>query len=222
MRSNHPEITAGHPRPGRQRTVSREEKKARRHARRVVATFGVPPGDVDDLVQEVMFAASRSTHLFSVPVGRTEAAARSAWLRKITARRVARYRWRRALDSCVELRPDVPSGDWLGRRTAPSPEVLLLRYALFTILHEGLAQLRRTAPEQHAVLVAHVLEERPMRRIAGDLGLSVPVAWNRLHRAKAALRAHLLGEIRAQDRISLRTGREHGSPDARHGKGRGR
>lgn len=226
MRTNPPDRPPGldpalappFPRPGRGRAVSDDDRRALRHARSVVLGFGVPHRDVDDLVQDVMFAVARSAHLFTVPDGRTEAAARSAWLWKIAARCVARHRWRQALESRVQLSPHVPSGDWLGPRAAPSPELLLAKRELYTRLSEGLESLHQAAPEQHEVLIAHVLGEVPMPRIAGAQGVRVHVAWNRYHLGKQALSAHLRGRPRACGSLPSPAGRGHGREGIKTGR----
>jgi RNA polymerase sigma-70 factor (ECF subfamily) len=177
--------------------VSREEEEEREAVCWLVTALHVPPSDVEDIVQEVLIAAHRSAHRVVVLEGSTPAAARMAWLRGITLRKVANYRRKRAIHSALELRADVPSGDWHGRATSPSAEDLAGAQATIAMLHECLARLQAEAPAMHAVIVAYELEEMSMADVAALLGISINTAWNRLRLGRQALRAQLAAAAKA-------------------------
>jgi DNA-directed RNA polymerase specialized sigma24 family protein len=172
--------------------VSRAQQDERRLIRNVVSAQHVAHSDVEDIVQEVMIAAAGSAHTFSVPQGWTLPRARSAWLRAIALRSVARYWRRRMRDDRLDFRADVPSGNWHGPGFAPSAEALALARTAIVRLHDGLSLLRESAPAVHAVVAAHDLDELPIGRVAALLGITESTAWNRLHLGRQALRAHCL------------------------------
>lgn len=176
------------------RAVLAEERATRRYVREVVARTRVAERDLDDVVQEVMFAAARSAHRFRVPEGCTPEEARRAWLRGIVERRVAYHRRQQARLRNIDLRAEPPGGDWHGPGAAPDAESVALARAGVAALEEGLAALLETAPALHAVVVAHTLEERAMERVAAEVGVRVNTAWNRLRLGKKALRALLRRE----------------------------
>lgn len=170
--------------------VSREEHDERRFVHKLVSGSRVLADDVEDVVQEVMIAAERSAGRFLVPEGSTREGARAAWLRGIVARCVSHH-WRgRGRRSRLDLRPDVPSGDWHGIAVSPGEEALALARTPVVILNDGLALLRQAAPDDHAVVLAYELDELPMNEVAALLGIRMNTAWSRLRRGRAALRAH--------------------------------
>jgi DNA-directed RNA polymerase specialized sigma24 family protein len=176
---------------GRALAVSKQDRAERRLVERFVLAAHVASSDVEDVIQEVMIAAARAEHRFSVPEGSHADEARSAWLRGIAARCVAHHFRKLARRGPIDLRPDMPSGDWHGRGVVPSAEELALARTDHVLLHDGLALLRETAPHAHAVVVAHELDELPMDRVAATFGLRVNTAWNRLRIGRTALREHL-------------------------------
>lgn len=84
----------------------------------------------------------------------------------------------------------MPSGDWHGIAVSPGAEALALARTPVVILNDGLALLRETAPDDHAVVLAYELDELPMNEVAAFLGIRLNTAWNRLRRGRAVLRAH--------------------------------
>lgn len=182
--------TNGTTRPRLTPAVSREEHEERRLVHKLVSGSRVPPDEVEDVVQEVMIAAARSAGRFLVPEGSTREGARAAWLRGIVARCVRFHRRVRGRRSRLDLRPDVPSGDWHGIAASPCAETLALARTSVVILNDGLALLREAAPAEHAVVLAYELEELPMDEVATLFGIRLNTAWNRLRRGRAVLRAH--------------------------------
>lgn len=211
------------PRPGglSRRAALAEERATRRYVREVVARMRVAERDLDDVVQEVMFAAARAAHRFRVPEGCTAEEARRAWLRGIAERRVAYHRRQQARLRKLELRAEPPGGDWHGPGAAPDAESVALARAGVVALEEGLAALLETAPALHAVVVAHALEERPMERVAADAGVRVNTAWNRLRLGKKALRA-LLRREGATPSVTVCAWMEPGAAPAGRGPGKER
>jgi RNA polymerase sigma-70 factor (ECF subfamily) len=135
-----------------------------RFARRI----GVPPSDVEDVVQEVFIVAHRRLAGFdgAVPV--------STWLFAIairTAKAHKRRAFRRRLAGLVGFAPEpvrAPDGD-LERRDAEA---------------ELGAILDRMNPKKRTVFVLHELEELDGAAIAGIVECSVHTVWSRLRLAR--------------------------------------
>ncbi len=149
---------------------------------------GVASGDVEDIAQEVLLVVARVTASPPPPLkpGQTRQQQRRALLKRIARFRVWSYfrdRRRRA----TEPREDIET-------IAVTPAIAedaLDEKARREMLDEGLAHLAEKAPELHAMVQAHDLEERPMPAILAEL--SVPMrlgtAWSCLTRGRRELRA---------------------------------
>jgi RNA polymerase sigma-70 factor (ECF subfamily) len=72
----------------------------------------------------------------------------------------------------------------------PEPESLAIVGAAREALH---AALRRLSPHHREVLVLNFVQELPYRDIAAVLDVPIGTVMSRLHHAKRALRAELMG-----------------------------
>ena len=149
---------------------------------------GVAPSDVEDIAQEVLLVVARVTASPPPPLkpGQTRQQQRRGLLKRIVCFRVWSYfrdRRRRA----TEPREDIEAL----AVTPPIDEAALDEKARREMLDEGLAHLAEKAPELHAMVQAHDLEERPMPVVLATLSLSMPLgtAWSCLTRGRQALRA---------------------------------
>jgi RNA polymerase sigma-70 factor (ECF subfamily) len=75
----------------------------------------------------------------------------------------------------------------------PEPESLAIVGAEREALH---AALWRLTPQHREVLVLNFVQELPYRDIAAVLGVPIGTVMSRLHHAKRALRAELMGDGR--------------------------
>lgn len=149
---------------------------------------GVASCDVEDIAQEALLVVLRVAASPSPPLkpGQTRQQQRRAFLKRIVCFRVWSYfrdRRRRA----TEPREDI---DTLAV-TAPVAEDALDEKARHEMLDAGLAHLEEKAPDLHAMVKAHDLEERPMPVVLATLSVPMPLgtAWSCLTRGRQALRA---------------------------------
>lgn len=127
------------------------------------------------------------------------------WLRT-TARRLATSRWRRAvvaakalplLASRSEQRASSQNGAPAGR--TPGDVELDLDMARW---------LSRLSPAHREVLVLHHALDMSVEQIAGELGISTGTVKSRLHRARAAARAHTTHHVQRTGAEEPRRGDE--------------
>jgi RNA polymerase sigma-70 factor (ECF subfamily) len=136
------------------------------------------PGLAEEVFQDTLFAAWKGA------AGYGRRASVRLWLFGI-ARRRAHDALRRhtvhAVDSA--LLDAVPAPE-------PEPESLAIVGAEREALH---AALRRLSPHHREVLVLNFVQELPYRDIAAVLDVPIGTVMSRLHHAKRALRAELMG-----------------------------
>ena len=153
----------------------------RHHAdvRRFIGRMGVPPVEVDDLVQQTFLQVLTAARRFD---GR---ASIRAWLLGVAAIIVRRHRFlvaRAARRVTRWLRDEAPQ--------APSPNG---ENSLLT--KEGLARasaaLEKLSSKKREVFVMIVIEGAPGEEVAAALGLPLATVWTRLHHARRELREHL-------------------------------
>lgn len=147
-----------------------------------VAAHGIPPGDIDDVAQEVVISMSEAEPRLVIPPGRRPAEVRRAVLRTIVRRRVANY-WQARAGRPTELHAD----DELAFGTFPSAEEEAVALGRLLELEDALAELEHTRPDAHAVLVAYELDGEAMGRLAGRLGIPENTAWTRLREGRLRL-----------------------------------
>jgi len=161
---------------------------------RFLATFGVPPEERDDALQEVFVAVYRSLTHF-----RGEARL-STWIYRIAARhasRSARRRRVRTMLSSMLLREPPPP---------PAPDASEKTERL-RMLDELIAKL---SPKKKLVLVLFEIEGLPIEEVAQIAQCPENTAWSRLHYARA--------ELMAMARKRLKTRAENGHDSGGGGK----
>lgn len=168
-----------------------------RMARRMVMASRVPSRDADDVTQEVLCALAFRPEPIDVPPGFTPERARAAFLWAVVQRQVANRARRQAR---LRMEVAVPANE-IYQYSAPSAETQALASEALTALRLALEKLKEAAPELHEVL-DHVTGGKPIARLASRLGLPLGTAWNRLRRARAALRALLDLAAAAETRLA--------------------
>jgi RNA polymerase sigma factor (sigma-70 family) len=163
--------------------VTREEPRLRGFIRRRVPN----PADVEELLQDVLYELVRANRLL-VPIDYV-----AGWLLQVARNRIT--------DLFRKHRPenfsDVAGEDDEGEQQSfedliPShdegPEVALLRTALLREMRAALAEL---PVEQREAFVAHELEGRSFREMAGESGVPLNTLLARKRYAVLALRKRL-------------------------------
>ncbi len=162
----------------------RVETLARNHLSavwRTVRDLGVPPGDIEDAVQEVMVVVFR--RLGDIQPGRERAFALA------TAARVAanfrRTRRRRPADPTAEI-------DERGVALAPGPHDPARVAESREEMRVVRAALDEMTEPQRVAFTLFELEELSAREIAEQLGVSEKVVFARVARARVVLRARMM------------------------------
>ncbi len=131
------------------------------------------------------------------------------WLRT-TARRLATSRWRRSVVAAKAL-PLLAFGARSTTRDATDPGRSTADVDLDIDLTRWLARL---SPAHREVLVLHHALDRSIEQIAAELGISPGTVKSRLHRARAAARAHVSDDALPQP-PTIPTGEEVTRDDPR-------
>ncbi len=145
------------------------------------------PADTGDVVQEVFLAAARGARQFDASRGTL-----IAWLMGIARRQVAaRYRGREHSEA---RNPGGCDGRAIERLESylegsePSPVEVLAAAETAQLVRDALAGLPL---EQELVLTWRYLDNKPVERMAAELGCSAGAVRSRLSRARTALRERL-------------------------------
>lgn len=154
---------------------------------RFLRAFGAPPGDLEDLAQEVFLVARRHFARFD---GRSP----SGWLFQI-ARRVAGDARRRAWWRHLFTRHDVPPPDELPHG-GDDPAAALDEREARRLLH---AVLARMTDKRRAVLVLADIEGYSTDEIAALEGVAAATVFSRLHYARRDFMALVEKHHRADD-----------------------
>lgn len=139
------------------------------------------PGLAEEVLQDTLFAA------WTGAAGYGRRASVRIWLLGIARRRAhdsIRRQSIHALDSSALDALPAPE---------PEPESLAIVGAERDALH---AALWRLSPQHREVLVLNFVQELPYRDIATVLDVPIGTVMSRLHHAKRALRAEVMGEVR--------------------------
>ncbi len=148
--------------------------------RGVAIRAGVPPTEVDDVVQRI------AEHVAADPAAVPGLREVRGWLRTVTIRQsVDQIRERKRalfLRSPRAQKVSVEAGE------APSAEELLIVEETSKVIREEIAQLE---PMRREVLVRHDLDGETMEVIAAALGLKVATGYNVLRLARSDLRRAL-------------------------------
>lgn len=152
---------------------------------RRIRARGIAAQDVEDVAQEVVIAMNEAEGRMVVAEGQPRDEVRRALLRTIVRRKVAGH-----VEVCVR-RQRVEAGAAPEMHdvadAAPNAEELALARADAMWVRAALAELEKTARNQHAVFVAYEVEELPMGEVAAKLGIRENTAWTRLRLARQAL-----------------------------------
>jgi RNA polymerase sigma factor (sigma-70 family) len=153
-----------------------------------VIDMGVPPGDRDDVVQEVLIGACRALHTQDPARGTLR-----AWLKGITRHRVWHHLRR------LRRRPEQawPDEALDPADQGPSSEALLVDENERQLVRDLLGQLSAASRE---VLTAFAIDGLGLNEVAEQLRLTVAAVKSRLFRARRELKA-------AAHRFTVRHGR---------------
>jgi RNA polymerase sigma-70 factor (ECF subfamily) len=145
--------------------------------------------DARDVVQETYLKAFKGLHNFRGDAQVT------TWLYRVTANCANNQLHSRNRHRCDEL----PDSDVMVDLRNESDVELVALGADFKRQVE--AALDALAPKLRAVVVLRDIYELPHEVIAEELGISVPAAKVRLHRARQQLREHLFTEAELADAV---------------------
>jgi RNA polymerase sigma-70 factor (ECF subfamily) len=148
---------------------------------RFLVRYGVPVGDVDDVLQEVFLVAHRHGGYRPGPAKPT------TWLATIAMRLAATYRQKartRSFQHAAGVAIEAAPSD------APTPELTVAIDGEMARLH---AALRMLAPEHRHAFILFELEGEPCSSIAAATGVPVGTVHSRLHFARKRLRQALAG-----------------------------
>lgn len=146
--------------------------------------LGVPVRDRRDVTQDVFLAAHQSFHTYNPLRARPE-----RWLNKITVHIAAHYR-DRALHRREELTPEEDL-DVVDESPGPDEQLKMEEGRLLV-----LELLQQLDVDLRAVLIAHDIDEIPMKEIAELHRLPLSTLYRRRAEARRALRTVLLRRIR--------------------------
>jgi glucose/mannose transport system substrate-binding protein len=167
-------VKAGHrPLPnGGDDRLRRIAARTRRGLARYLARIGVPPGDVDDAIQEALVVVAAKLAL--LPAGSENAFLYATALRLARNIRRGLRRRRVATDKLFQLPSD----------PLPSAEEMTDQLRARTMLEEALAQL---PDDSRLVFLLFELHEMPIADIANRLGVPEGTVASRLRRARQVL-----------------------------------
>jgi RNA polymerase sigma-70 factor (ECF subfamily) len=156
------------------------------HVVKWLRALGAPPGDREDLAQEVFLVVRRRLHAFD---GRNVA----GWLYTIASRQVAAHRRRRWFRSVVARRPDVALDELPDETAGPAGTLETKdRQRVLQRLLERMSETRRTT------FVLFEVEGYSGEEIAEIQQILVATVWTRLHHARKEFFA-LVDEHRRQE-----------------------
>lgn len=155
---------------------------------RVIARFGVPRSDIDDVTQEVLSVVARTKTRYEPSRGKLR-----TWLYK-----VAWYQSRSFLGRAYHHREELhaPHPDEMGwalgsRWNEANPERQTIANDTRRLVLELMEPIEA---DRTTVLIAYEIMEMPMTEIARTLGIPESTGWDRLQRARRelarALRKH--------------------------------
>ena len=164
-------------------TVSRDEPRLRKFIRRRVAD----PRDAEDILQDVFYELVEANRLL-MPIQHV-----TAWLYRVARNRITDlFRKTKPVlfsdAAMTEEEGEVLRFEDLLPSADAGPEALYVRNALLDELELVLDELPR---EQREVFVAHELEGRSFKELAGEMGVSVNTLLSRKHYAVLHLRERL-------------------------------
>lgn len=199
-----PTEEASHPRPasakpppsGLRLDVARFEAEVMEHAARLLATLRRILGSQDeaqDCFQDAMLAAWRAR------AGFAGGSSVFTWLYRICVNAALKRLKRRATREELDVEATLPvfhARGWFLEPVAPWEEQALSRLEREETRAQVRTCIERLPVDYRAALLLKDLEERSCAEVAELLGISVPNAKIRIHRARQALRALLDLELR--------------------------
>lgn len=160
----------------------------RRHLKR----YRFDPSAQNDVFQDVMLQVVRKLHLFRGD------SLFSTWLFRVVANtslmHLRTLRRRRETHDDADLEGSKVETSIRPPPSLDLPDRQLERERRNFRVERAMSDL---SPGARHLVVEHYLEERPLRDIADDLGLSEPAVRTRLHRARCQLRDALATDIEA-------------------------
>jgi RNA polymerase sigma-70 factor (ECF subfamily) len=142
------------------------------HVVKWLRALGAPPGDREDLAQEVFLVVRRRLHAFD---GRNVA----GWLYTIASRQVGAHRRRRWFRSVLAHRPEVALEELPDEGAGPAGT--LETKDRQRVLHRLLARMSDT---RRTTFVLFEIEGYSGEEIADIQGIPVATVWTRLHHAR--------------------------------------
>lgn len=163
--------------------IANEQQRLRSFIRRLVAN----EADVDDLLQEVFFELVRA-HRLLLPIDFV-----TGWLYRVARNRITDLFRKKRPESFGNATQETDEGELLGLEDLlPSqdagPEAQYLRNLLLDEMRRAIAEL---PPEQREVFVAHELEGRSFKELAGETGANINTLLSRKRYAVLHLRERL-------------------------------
>jgi RNA polymerase sigma factor (sigma-70 family) len=163
--------------------IAREQQGLRSFIRRRVAN----EADVEDLLQEVFFELVRA-HRLLLPIDFV-----TGWLYRIARNRITDLFRKKRPESFGDAAQETEEGELLGLEDLlPSqdggPDAQYLRNLLLDEMRRAIAELPY---EQREVFVAHELEGRSFKELAGETGVNVNTLLSRKRYAVLHLRERL-------------------------------
>lgn len=159
--------------------VVRERPRLRNFIRRHVPD----PSDVEDILQDVFSKLVEANRLL-MPIEHV-----TAWLFRVARNRITDLFRRKMPESFTDLDDElVGLEDLLPASDEEGPEAVYMRGVLLETIELAVAELPR---EQRDVFIAHELEGRSFREIAGSTGVNINTLLSRKRYAVLHLRARL-------------------------------
>jgi RNA polymerase sigma factor (sigma-70 family) len=163
--------------------IANEQQGLRSFIRRRVAN----EADADDLLQEVFFELVRA-HRLLLPIDFV-----TGWLYRVARNRITDLFRKKRPESFGNATQETDEGEVLGLEDLlPSqdagPEARYLRNLLLDEMRRAIAEL---PPEQREVFVAHELEGRSFKELAGETGANINTLLSRKRYAVLHLREKL-------------------------------
>ena len=163
--------------------IANEQHRLRSFIRRRVGN----EADVDDLLQEVFFELVRA-HRLLLPIDFV-----TGWLYRVARNRITDLFRKKRPESFGNATQETDEGELLGLEDLlPSqdagPEAQYLRNLLLDEMRRAIAEL---PPEQREVFIAHELEGRSFKELAGDNGTNINTLLSRKRYAVLHLRERL-------------------------------
>lgn len=164
--------------PSSGQEFTRALESLRPNVARALTRLGVPRRHLDDITQDVLFAAFKAAPRYD-----PRRSSLAGWLHGFAMNLASHYRQRASTrhEELNDRTPSLPSND------APADDVIASSEERTVIR----LALELVPPRERAVLVAHDIDDVPMSEIALASGIPVSTAYKWLYRARHNLKTHL-------------------------------